>query len=37
MKKSIQGNFKPVNIAANNTVAIVPYKAPVLLPCIKEW
>ena len=29
--------WKPVKIIANNTVAIEPYKAPFLLPLIKEW
>ena len=29
--------WNPVNITANNTVAIEPYKAPFLSPCIKEW
>jgi hypothetical protein len=28
---------KPVKITANNMVAIEPYKAPFLLPWIKEW
>ena len=29
--------FKPVKITANITVAIEPYKAPLLLPWIKLW
>ena len=29
--------WKPVKITANNMVAIEPYKAPFLLPWIKEW
>lgn len=29
--------WKTVNIIANNTVAIDPYKAPFLSPYIKEW
>ena len=37
MKKSIQIISKPVKIIANNKVAIEPYKAPFLLPWIKEW
>ena len=36
-KKSKQRIFKPVKITANITVAIEPYKAPLLLPWIKEW
>jgi hypothetical protein len=28
--------WNAVNIIANNTVAIEPYKAPFLPPCIKE-
>jgi hypothetical protein len=29
--------WKKVNIKANIIVTTVPYKAPFLLPCIKEW
>ena len=29
--------WKKVNITANIIVTAVPYKAPFLLPCIKEW
>jgi hypothetical protein len=29
--------WNPVNIKANNTVAIEPYIAPFLPPWIKEW
>jgi hypothetical protein len=29
--------WKAVKIIANITVAIKPYKAPLLFPCIKEW
>ena len=29
--------WKPVNIIADITVKIKPYKAPDLFPCIKEW
>ena len=36
-KKSKRRIFKPVKITANNKVAIEPYKAPLLLPWIKEW
>ena len=36
-KKSKQKLIKPVKITANTTVAIEPYKAPLLLPWIKEW
>ena len=28
---------KAVNIIANTIVITVPYKAPFLLPCIREW
>ena len=36
-KKNKQNIGKPVNITANSTVYIVPIKAPLLLPWIKEW
>ena len=29
--------WRAVNIMANITVAIKPYKAPLLFPCINEW
>lgn len=29
--------WKPVNTRAKITVASVPFKAPLLFPCIKEW
>jgi hypothetical protein len=29
--------WKPVKIKANKTVATIPYKVPLLFPCIKEW
>ena len=29
--------WKKVNTKANTIVTAVPYKAPFLLPCIKEW
>jgi len=29
--------WKPVKTRAKKTVASIPFKAPLLFPCIKEW